>query len=545
MAWRRRHTLGGAFFAFQRFTPQGDVQLSKQTTFITSPLAGDGLPNYALAILERQRDGVTPENNAACLFWRAIGPVKLSPEAFALVAKELGIEVATTTPLPEVAGEEIVKQAIDWVAERQNGERDDPNLANQPTPEELEELVRDYLSQVTERPWVDDDLQPLATLLGEMDDVLNLLAEATARPRFYSPPPNFLADPHAVVLEAQLPHAEAARTAVRALAARAMNRVAHRNHEAAWQDIRTCWRLGAHIGSCPTIVEKLVGIACRGVARNCTVALLEAADVPETLCEQILSDLNEQPLKLDMVDALGYAERLMFLDAALRQTTDRLGGIALGQDGEKTSSVLAIDPNIPLRRANEWYDRVVEAASIEERTERLQALHAMEADLHELGQGVKTKTIYSFVSRTARAEAIGGILISLMLPALSAAIAADDRDETNLVLARVAAALALYRVRTGEYPEALDELSPLTLAEVPHDPYAAEPFRYQRRGVGYLLYSVFENGADDGGKDFSGEIIDGEWVAEEELASRSMDESDLVIRVPRPPLRSPIESSEP
>jgi hypothetical protein len=64
------------------------VQLSKETTFITEPLAVDGLPNFALAIMEREKEGVTPENNGARLFWIAMGPeisgAKLDEEQFNL-----------------------------------------------------------------------------------------------------------------------------------------------------------------------------------------------------------------------------------------------------------------------------------------------------------------------------------------------------------------------------------------------------------------------------------------------------------------------------
>lgn len=63
-----------AFAVYPYFDRKEPIRLAKQTTHLVSPLAEDGLPNYSLAILEHERAGVTPENNAAPLFWQAMGP---------------------------------------------------------------------------------------------------------------------------------------------------------------------------------------------------------------------------------------------------------------------------------------------------------------------------------------------------------------------------------------------------------------------------------------------------------------------------------------
>ena len=45
------------------------VTISKETTYITEPLRADGYPDYVAALNQRFSQGVTPENNAAVLFW--------------------------------------------------------------------------------------------------------------------------------------------------------------------------------------------------------------------------------------------------------------------------------------------------------------------------------------------------------------------------------------------------------------------------------------------------------------------------------------------
>src|SRR5207244_3405528 len=68
---------------------RGKFTISKETTYITGPLDKDGYIDYAAALNERLSKGVTPENNANVLIWKAIGPRperrEISPEFFRLL----------------------------------------------------------------------------------------------------------------------------------------------------------------------------------------------------------------------------------------------------------------------------------------------------------------------------------------------------------------------------------------------------------------------------------------------------------------------------
>ena len=59
--------------------PRGEITISKETTYITEPLRKDGYVDYVAALNERFRAGVTPENNAAVPFWKAMGPGEIFP----------------------------------------------------------------------------------------------------------------------------------------------------------------------------------------------------------------------------------------------------------------------------------------------------------------------------------------------------------------------------------------------------------------------------------------------------------------------------------
>jgi len=74
-----------------------------------------------------------------------------------------------------------------------------------------------------------------------------------------------------------------------------------------------------------------------------------------------------------------------------------------------------------------------------------------------------------------------------------------ERMQAAVVLARDALALERYRQRRGEYPAALTQAAGELGQALGKDPYRGKPPHYQRRGSGYLLYCVGENGRDDGG----------------------------------------------
>jgi hypothetical protein len=69
---------------------------------------------------------------------------------------------------------------------------------------------------------------------------------------------------------------------------------------------------------------------------------------------------------------------------------------------------------------------------------------------------------------------------------------------------RIAIAIELFRLKTGQDPDSLNELTPDCLPSVPLDPYSGKPPLY-KRGDGpcsngrYQLYSVGFDGKDDGG----------------------------------------------
>jgi hypothetical protein len=140
-------------------------------------------------------------------------------------------------------------------------------------------------------------------------------------------------------------------------------------------------------------------------------------------------------------------------------------------------------------------------------------------------------------SRGHRSDRVADWLLVTLDPVFSGAVKAATHGDAQLALTKTAAALAAWRADRGPdappYPERLDDLVPKYLAAVPVDPFTDKALIYERRGDGYLLASVGENGVYDGGDDIDGWIVRGEWQEQEQKVNYPA--VDLVVRMPIPP----------
>ena len=128
------------------------VLLSPTTTYVTSPLAEDRLPNFTQAMLDRQREGVTLENNGARLFWQAIGPGEIGLESFQAICDDLQIKIDDAQPfLVSTKDEELTEQVSQWIASPTTEPEGAENDANLPSsPEQFEaagEIIADAQSR--------------------------------------------------------------------------------------------------------------------------------------------------------------------------------------------------------------------------------------------------------------------------------------------------------------------------------------------------------------------------------------------------------------
>jgi hypothetical protein len=90
-----------------------------------------------------------------------------------------------------------------------------------------------------------------------------------------------------------------------------------------------------------------------------------------------------------------------------------------------------------------------------------------------------------------------GVLADLLQPGLRAALVAHARSLVSLRALRIANALAQYRDEHGREASGLSDLSLPREATI--DPFSGEPLKLKHTDDGWLIYSVMQNGIDDGG----------------------------------------------
>jgi hypothetical protein len=106
------------------------------------------------------------------------------------------------------------------------------------------------------------------------------------------------------------------------------------------------------------------------------------------------------------------------------------------------------------------------------------------------------------------------ILARVAMPNYLKAIQTAAHNQTMVKLALVACGLERYRLAHNEYPEALTDLVPQFLRQLPRELINDQPFKYRRLASDrFLLYSVGWNEVDDGGTRGK-TITEGDWVWE-------------------------------
>jgi hypothetical protein len=528
-------------FIFQLAGPSSDISISKQTTYITTPLRADGLPDYEQYLRQKLSEGVTTENNAAVLLVQALWPSELQPEHYEAVLTELGLDQIPSADdaLQPAYGDGNRKRVLEWMPKPTEGDAE-------PDPDAI-------IEQASKHAWTRAQIPPLAPWVDANERPLDLIVEASRRPRYYFPSPTLLDDEHGLLISMLLPGAQAVRGAARGLSLRAMHRIGENRLSDAWQDIFAVFRLSSLVSQGPTIVEQLVAMALRGIACQATSELLSSDRLTNELARQIQKDLATVPPLANIANCVDQMERLGALDSVVYASVygfDALGGDSVPAGARAVIDHSSVNWNLILRRLNTEYDEFAAAMRLPPGPERRRTFAKIEANLEMEAQrnGQIGSLIAAFFSRNARSELIGSIFAALMLPALDAASTAEERTNSVLALTQLSAALAVYRTSHDIYPEKLDDLVPAVISKLPVDFYQSKPFVYKRLSDGYLLYTIGLNGKDDVGSNnqmstFEGRVLDDLDPSEADTLRDKIpnDADDFSIRIPQPALKLPTD----
>jgi hypothetical protein len=484
---------------------KGKITVGKDTTYVTEPLDKDGYVDYAAALNERLRKGVTPANNANVLFWKAIGP---HPEGATMSAEFYGWLGIAAPP-----------EEGDYFSDLSRFLKKQGKFDRDKGATELDA----QLERARKRPWKANEYPVLADWLKTNAKPLAVLVEASRRTHYYAPvvPTRTDKGVSSGLIGALLPALQPCREMASALAARALLRASQGKDDAAWQDLLACHRIGRLVARGGTIIELLVGAAVDNIASQADLAFLANSKADSKRVEKYLDDLQKLPPFPAMADKVDLLERFTYLEAVtlidrngLRSLEGLAGGKASAPDPRVDQKLAAIDWDPALRNGNRWYDRLVAALREPDRGERAKQLDRIDADLKALkkgiaGPGVAERLLDEKQTAQTLGKAIGDVLITLLIPAAGRVQLGADRAgqiQENLF---VAFALEAYRRERGGYPKTLDALAPQYLKQIPGDVFSGKALIYRPAfpkaagpAQGYLLYSVGINGKDEGGRGY-------------------------------------------
>lgn len=505
------------------------VTVGRDTTYLEGPLDDQGFVDYPTALNREMSAGVTPEKNAAVPLLLAFGPKdNFNPEYFGKLYRLLGMEPLLMEGDYYVSAKSLLEKQASESGEitGEDGASPDYDVFD------LQEQFWNHHEEASTRPWTAKEFPDLARWIAVNETPLELIVEASRRPKCYLPIVLLDSEERLASYSAWL--AQKAREACRLLSVRATLRVGEGRVDEAWEDLLAGHRLARHISQSPMVMEGLMSLAMEGVIARGQVVLIHYGELSPGQIRRIEEDVSELPARGFGKASLTYGDRLQTIDSivCLSQLTfafEEFEGSREREIGQKlfgAAGRAAIDWDEILRITNWYYDRVDEAIDRPSYAARREAIRELETTLDDAceqsrGMGRFLRSFLSFRSpKKTFSWHFGHMHLGLLHSSTLCLIEAEVRGMANRRMMQIAMAAAAYRAEYGVYPESLDRVRDY-LEEVPVDPYSDQPFRYRLDGDGYVLYAVGPNGLDEKGRN-----------ADVDRDERDSEADDISLHVP-------------
>ncbi len=498
-----------------QYIPRPKILISEETTYITGPLTESGVPDYVTALNRRLGEGVTPENNAAVLLWRAIGP---RPEGD---DREFGHKVADALGmdrLPE-EGDYFIPPKDFFRAELL---RRSPTVSEGDLETQIEELTT-AIRTLSSTPWEASEHPLVAAWVEANEKPLELVREAVTRPRYYRPVIDPRTNPERKyrLLDTYYSDLRVLLEIGDCLNVRATQQGVFRDPIGNLEDVLTNFQMARHMARGWSLLETLIALKLEQRTALTTTSLLVPSQLPVNELRDFrrrFENLGPLQTREELAENIGYGERMMAIDCSVAIATREILFQDLDDVGndrweELNSSMLwwvfaiGLDWNRSLGVVNSYFNQAETALrdkNFKRRQRRLQ-------DLEDRFDVEATDFTENGFVHERRAEQFGTILVANLFPAIRGTDNAFLRGQTAFRLTLITAALTEYRSANERYPDSLDALSPHVLKKIPNDPFADAPFHYKvsEEGQSMMVYSVSYNGLDEGGLTYGESNIDG------------------------------------
>ena len=495
----------------QPVTTEAGIVLGKETTIVEGPLR-NGVIDFFAVLNERGRQGVTADNNAAVVFWQAMGP------------KHSYFEGVDVDRFYEMLGVEVPDSEGAWVEFSTFVEQEGA------TEENSRFLKENWNWPAVHQSWKAEDYPLIHKWLVANEQALNKLKLGLQRDKWYAPAMPSMEEGAqedgneegaipAMLITATPPAVQANREVARALIARGMLRSTTGQAQQGWQDVLACHRLARHCGVGTSLIELLVGHAIESLACDADAELARLR-LPANQYSQMLADLRGLPPSPGMKRVFELGERFFYIDAVMHLSIGHGSEAMLGgQPMIQKLAASAVDWNETLKIGNEYYDKILTVMDAPNHQEMLKRHAVLKEELEKLAAerpsalGLAAMLLAGSTDKHI-GRSLGKVLVALLLPASQAAITAETRTLTKFDVTVAGLAVAEYRARQGVDPPSLRAVGIET-----KDGFSDKPIVFRSDAKGCVVYSVGQDLDDDNG------------VAIGENPDDPLD-GDLVVRLP-------------
>jgi hypothetical protein len=340
-----------------------------------------------------------------------------------------------------------------------------------------------------------------------------------------------------------LPQLATMRSAARTLVADATQAAAVGDAERMVADLEATMAMSIHVQDGRILIGDLVGMAIRNLARQRTIELLEwKPDLPSAAqLARLQRAVSAVPPALERLD-LG-AERLMWVDLMQRFFTDDSHGNGMfrmdrqtflplvsmvestGTRAHKTAAS-ATPTEFVLETVLPVVSSPAAALLIADRRQTREVFESWatrfeDASRLPIRDHARFDALDAEFEREVGSASLRLILPRLMMPALSRACFAFAQDRAWATAATTACAAVRFHRDTGAWPKQPQDLVPAYLPTVPEDPWTGTPVHMGGIGDGFRIWSVGEDGTDDGGDPMASDGMAHDRIAPSVLCFRN------------------------
>ena len=263
----------------------------------------------------------------------------------------------------------------------------------------------------------------------------------------------------------------------------------------------------------PLLVPQLVRLAIIANATQTLEYSLNTTSFDETELSSLGKDFADAERTNLMARAM-IGERAMFIPILL-SSLDWSGMKLIAEQIERgenptTNNLPKLSENIKTNLARLSEIIKTDASGIRQGDLRFY-LNAMETNIALAGlippDSLAATNVFEAESKEAKEQhyAVSAFAFSapqgMSVSPMSGVVIKEAHCFTIIRLATTALAVERFRLANGKLPENLNELVPQFLSAVPADPFDGKPLRYHPLTKGYVVYSVGQDGHDDGGRE--------------------------------------------